>query len=80
MGGEADMGSRSRILIVEDGRIVATDTKRTLESLGYAVSAIASSGEDALSKAEETRPDLVLIDIVLNGDIDGTEAAQQIRR
>ncbi len=62
---------KSRILVVEDESIVALDIKRTLESLGYVVSATASSGEKAIQKAAETEPDLVLMDIV--------QAAEQIR-
>ena len=68
-----------QILVVEDEAIVATGIQNMLKSLGYAVSAVASSGKDAIKKAAEKRPDLVLMDIVLEGDIDGIEAAEQIR-
>ncbi len=66
------------ILIVEDERIVAEDIQKSLENLGYSVSAIVPSGEKAIQKAEEDNPDLVLMDIVLKGDMDGIEAAEQI--
>ena len=69
----------ARILIVEDEAIVAADIKGTLKGLGYDVSAIAFSGEEALRKTEELHPDVVLMDIVLRGQMDGIEAAQQIR-
>ena len=68
----------ARILIVEDEAIVAADIKGTLQGLGYDVPAIAFSGEEALKKAEELHPDVVLMDIVLRGQMDGVEAAQQI--
>ncbi|MDZ7290530.1 MAG: response regulator [candidate division KSB1 bacterium] len=68
----------ARILIVEDENIVAKDIQNTLKGLGYEVTAIVASGEDAILKAAETRPDLVLMDIMLKGYQDGVEAAQQI--
>ena len=71
--------AETQVLIVEDESIVAKDIQNTLRSLGYGVSAIASSGEEAIKKAAETHPDLALMDIVLGGDIDGVEAAAQIR-
>jgi CheY-like chemotaxis protein len=71
--------AKVRILIVEDESVVAKDIEIRLKGLGYAVSAIASSGEGAIQKAAETHPDLVLMDIVLKGDMDGIEAASQIR-
>ena len=67
------------ILIVEDEGILAMDLKDTLEKLGYYVSAVASSGEEAVELAAERRPDLILMDIVLNGAMDGIEAANKIR-
>ena len=71
--------ANAQILIVEDEGIIAADTKDTLEKLGYTVSAVVSSGKEAVQKASETTPDLVLMDIVLKGDMDGIEAAKQIR-
>jgi DNA-binding NarL/FixJ family response regulator len=70
--------AEGRILIVEDERIVAMGIKRMLVSLGYAVAGIASSGEDAIKKTEITCPDLVLMDIMLKGNINGIEAAKEI--
>jgi len=66
------------ILVVEDEAIVADDIKETLKCLGYAVTGTAKSGETALEKVAENRPDLVLMDIHLAGTIDGIEAAGQI--
>ena len=67
------------ILIVEDERIVAEDIKTSLKRLGYNVLAIVSSGKEAITKALELKPDLVLMDILLKGDLDGIEAANKIR-
>ncbi len=71
--------ANAQVLVVEDEGIVAKDIENTLKKLGYAVPAIASSGEEAIKKATETLPDLVLMDIVLEGYMDGVEAAEQIR-
>lgn len=70
---------RARILVVEDESIVALSIQNRLEALGYAVAANLPSGEAAVKKAGETRPDLVLMDIRLRGKIDGIQAADQIR-
>lgn len=67
-----------RILIVEDERIVAKGLMRTLENLGYRVAAIVASGEGAVQAAEEVWPDLVLMDIMLEGTMNGIEAAGRI--
>jgi CheY-like chemotaxis protein len=66
------------IFIVEDEAIVANDLKETLKSLGYTVPGIAKSGELALEKVKELRPDLVLMDIHLAGKMDGVETAGTI--
>jgi CheY-like chemotaxis protein len=68
----------ARILIVEDERLIAVDLQRRLTRLGYAVVALAASGTEAIQKALALRPDVVLMDIRLQGDMDGVEAAQQI--
>lgn len=67
------------VFIVEDEAIVANDIKETLRSLGYHVSGIAKSGALAIEKIRETQPDLVLMDIHLDGRMDGIETAGQIR-
>lgn len=69
---------KAQILIVEDEEIVAFDLKRILERLGYTIPAVVASGEEALNKIEEFKPELVLMDIVLQGDMDGIEAADRI--
>lgn len=68
------------ILIVEDEPIVAKDIQLSLQRLGYRVPATATSGEEAIRKAGDTHPDLILMDIVLKGKMDGVETALQIQR
>jgi PAS domain S-box-containing protein len=71
--------SKAQILVVEDEAIVAKDIQNTLTKLGYQVPAIAVSGKSALEKVTEFQPDLVLMDIVLKGKMDGIETADRIR-
>ena len=67
-----------QILIVEDENVIAQYIKECLEKFGYSVPAIATSGEEAIKKATEISPNLVLMDIKLKGDIDGVQAAENI--
>lgn len=71
--------AKPQILIVEDESIVALDLRHRLNKLGYAVCAVTDTGESAISKAAETAPDLVLMDVRLKGKMNGFEAAQEIR-
>lgn len=71
--------TKARILIVEDEQIVAMDIQNTLESNGFMVAGQTDRGEDAIVKAMELKPDLILMDISLKGKLDGIEAAIQIR-
>jgi len=71
--------SGERILVVEDESIMAMLIKLKLENWGYNIVGWVDTGEDAISKAKETKPDLILMDIVIKGSMDGIEAAQQIR-
>lgn len=66
------------VLIVEDEEFFAEEVQDILNKLGYNVLGVASTGEDAVKMTEETRPDLVLMDIVLKGEMDGVTAAEQI--
>jgi len=68
----------TRVLVVEDESIVAEDIHDILKNLGCNVTGIASSGEEAVRMASETGPDLVLMDVMLAGDMDGVEAARRI--
>ena len=69
---------KANLLVVEDEFITAMDLEERLEELGYNVVKIVSSGEEAIKSAAELRPDLVLMDIVLQGEMKGTEAAEKI--
>lgn len=69
---------KPRIMIVEDESIVAMDLQYRLESLGYSVVFICDSGQVAIEKAKEIQPDLILMDVVLKGKIDGITAAENI--
>ena len=70
--------SGEKILIVEDEIIVAMGVEQKLLDLGYDVINIVDTGEDAVKCAKQLKPDLILMDIVLKGKMDGIEAAQQI--
>ncbi|MFI5148458.1 MAG: LytTR family transcriptional regulator DNA-binding domain-containing protein [Bacteroidia bacterium] len=72
--------SKINILITEDESIVAKDIQMSLKKLGYNVIGICNNGEDAIRTAEEHRPDIVLMDIMLKGDMSGIDAADQIRK
>jgi len=67
------------ILVVEDEGIVARDIQHRLESIGYRVPEIAATGKDAITRALDLKPDVVLMDIMLRGPMDGIEAATFIR-
>ncbi|MDQ3830199.1 MAG: response regulator, partial [Candidatus Tectomicrobia bacterium] len=71
--------TRPQIMVVEDESIVAEDMKAMLEGFGYTVPVVAFSGEEAVKKAFDTHPDLVLMDIVLKGQMSGVEAVERIR-
>ncbi len=74
-----DYLAKEKILLVEDDAIEAMDIKRTLESFGYEVPYIASRGDEAVEKALAIIPDLILMDIILKGEINGIEAATEIK-
>ena len=69
-----------KIMIVEDETLVAKDIEASLTSLGYTVCRAVSSGEDALAFIAQDRPDLILMDIMLKGNLDGIETANRVRR
>jgi two-component system, response regulator PdtaR len=71
---------KAQILIAEDNPTVAQELKCRLESLGYEVAGITHSAEQAVALAESLRPDLVLMDIQLEGEMDGIQAGEQIRK
>lgn len=68
-----------KILVVEDEKIIASNIRKSLQKLGYSVSEITQSGEEAIKKVAETHPNLVLIDICLAGEINGVHIADIIQ-
>lgn len=70
---------RPEIFIVEDSSFVSLDIKKKLTKVGYKVSGIAMSGEVALKKIQENPPDMVIMDIILLGEKDGIETANEIK-
>jgi two-component system, response regulator PdtaR len=71
--------TQPRILLVEDEAIIAADLQRRLSRLGCEVVGMAASGEEAVRLATLLRPELVLMDINLQGEMDGTQAAHQLQ-
>jgi len=67
------------VLIVEDEAITALEMQKILESWNYDISSIVSTGEDAIKEAKNSQPDLILMDIILKGRMDGLEAASKIK-
>jgi len=70
--------NKRRILVVEDERLVAKHIENMVCSLGYDVAAVEATGEDAVRTALEKSPDLILMDIMLRGEMDGITASEQI--
>ena len=71
--------TRARVLIAEDERLIAEELRGHIERVGLTVTAVVRSGEDAIARAEDTFPDLVLMDVQLKGRVDGFAAASAIR-
>ena len=69
-----------RVLIVEDEIIVAADLEWQLKKIGYEVVGMAASGQEALSLADQKRPDIVIMDIQLQGGMSGIEAAKLVQK
>ena len=72
--------SEATILICEDETLIARDIQRILKSMGFHVTATAGSAEDALSLLDKITPDLILMDIKLEGPVDGIETARRIQK
>ncbi|MFO8064789.1 MAG: response regulator, partial [Spirochaetia bacterium] len=68
-----------RILVVEDEKIISLDLQRRLQKFGYQVVGLCATGNEAIEKTREHVPDIILMDIMLGGEIDGIEAAKQIK-
>ena len=71
--------AQTNVLVVEDESIVSKDIQQSLKKLGYNVVGAAATGESAVALALETKPDIILMDIMLKGEMNGIEAATKIR-
>ena len=71
--------TKSRLMIVEDEAIIAMELESQLQSLGYEVTAIVNTGEKAIKRAEEDKPDIILMDIRIKGELDGIDTAEVMR-
>jgi diguanylate cyclase (GGDEF)-like protein len=77
-GSDSQAGDSTSILLVEDDAVVAQDLQETVTRLGYRVVGVASEGVQAVCMAEDLRPELIVMDVGLSGEIDGIQAAQLI--
>ncbi len=66
-------------MIVEDEWIIANDIKNSLVDFGYRIAAMAVTGEEAIDLVEKEQPDIILMDIILRGEMNGVQAAEKIR-
>ena len=72
--------NKKRIFVVEDESIVSLEIQTRLKALGYEIAGSAASGEEAIRKILASKPDLILMDIRIKGDIDGIETAAEVRK
>ena len=72
--------TKKNILVIEDEAIVSKDIQQSLKKLGYNIVGSAATGEKAVELAKELKPDLVLMDIMLKGEMSGIDAAEQIKK
>jgi len=72
--------SQISVLVVEDEIIVSKDIQNSLKRLGYTIVGSAASGDKAIEAAIKTKPDIILMDIMLKGEMNGIEATQEIRK
>ena len=70
--------AKAKIMVVEDDKIISMEIRQRLKNMGYDVVAIATTGTDAIQIATETTPDMVIMDIKLDGYMDGIQAADRI--
>jgi CheY-like chemotaxis protein len=69
----------TRILVVEDEQITAEDLRDILTDMGYMVVSVVPAGSEAIAEVEHARPDLVLMDVRIKGELDGTQIARILR-
>ncbi len=70
---------KAKIMIVEDEVLLAMDMDSDLSGIGYEVCELVTTGEDAINNVEQEKPDIVLMDIILKGEMNGIDAAREIR-
>lgn len=80
MNSEANAQKPTRILVVEDVNNVATVLKARLESYGYEICDVVNTGQKAIDSTLRYKPDLILMDIMLEGEMNGIEAAARIQK
>jgi len=68
-----------RVMVVEDESVISLDIKTSLMRLGYSIAGVAASGDIALRKIRESRPDVILMDIHLKGEMTGIDVSEQVR-
>jgi CheY-like chemotaxis protein len=68
------------VLIVEDDKVLSLMLTRMIEKMGFSIAAVSSNGNDAVQKALLLKPDLILMDIMLDDDTDGIDAARNIKQ
>ena len=73
------MNEKIKLLIVEDEYLVAFHLQEQLRQLGYGVGPLVATGEEAIQSVEQEQPDVILMDMRLAGEMDGVQAAQEIR-
>lgn len=71
---------KNKVLIVEDEVIIALYIKKQLESLGYTITDLVSSSEEALSSFIQNTPDIIIMDVKIEGDLNGIEVVLEIRK
>lgn len=69
---------KTKILVVEDEVIIGEDIRSSLQKMGYDIPSTATTGDEAVRKVREYSPDLVLMDIMIKGEIDGIQTAEKI--
>ena len=74
------VGDKREVFIVEDEGITALQFVRTVERLGYTVSGVADTGEEALQMIDQHPPDIVLMDVSLRGEMSGTQTGEILRQ
>ena len=72
--------AKTNVLVVEDESIVSKDIQHSLKKLGYNVVGAASTGEKAFELAASESPDIILMDIMLKGNVNGIETAEKVKR